>query len=100
MTSATSLGVGLTTLKPRHVILMEPHLDYIRALEVHSAERKLAGDLSDLAVVMIRYNESTELYQHLSAIEQEKRSFNDLVSINEQLSTRADTSMKTESISN
>jgi len=44
---------------------MEPYLDYIRALEVHSAERKLAEDPSELDFVMIRYNESTELYQHL-----------------------------------
>ena len=56
MPSATCLSINLTTLKPRYVILMEPHLDYIRALEVHSAEKKLEGDFSDLAVVMIRYN--------------------------------------------
>ena len=56
------------TLKPCQVILLEPHLDYMRALEVHSSERKLFGDESPLDVLVIRYEDSAEFYQHMSTI--------------------------------
>ena len=32
-------------------------------------------------VLVIRYEESTEMYQHMSVIESEKRSFVDLINI-------------------
>lgn len=66
--TSTTLDTCLTTLKPSQVILLEPHLDYMRALEVHSSERKLCGDSSALDVLVIRYEDSVEFYQHMSSI--------------------------------
>lgn len=69
---------SLTDLQPSHVVLLEPHLHLMRSLEVHSAERQHSNSME---VLLIRYQESTELYQHMSTIENEKRSFQELISI-------------------
>jgi hypothetical protein len=53
----------------------------MRALEVHSSERKLCGDISPLDVLVIRYEDSVEFYQHMSTIEIEKKSFQQLAEI-------------------
>lgn len=59
----------------------------MRALEIYNAERRLTGlDSKGIVdVLVIRYEESTEMYQHMSIIEQEKRSFVDLINIKSKL---------------
>lgn len=61
------------------MIFLEPHVDLGRALEVHCAERRAAGNSTDLEVLIIRYQESSELYQHMTSIENEKRAFSELI---------------------
>ena len=52
---------------------MEPTLEFMRALEVYNAERSLdqslEGSNRPIEVMVIRYEESTEMYQHMSIIE-------------------------------
>ena len=61
----------------------------MRALEVYNAEQNLRvnqdhyGD--PIEVLVIRYEESTEMYQHMSVIEQEKRGFVDLIDMKKKL---------------
>ena len=58
----------------------------MRALEIYNAERSLVGLGQGLIdVLVIRYEESTEMYQHMSLIEHEKRSFVDLINIKSRL---------------
>ena len=61
----------------------------MRALEVHNAEQNLRVNqdhYSDpIEVLVIRYEESTEMYQHMSVIEQEKRGFVDLIDMKKKL---------------
>lgn len=63
-------------------MLFEPTLEFMRAMEIYNAERTMAGLGRGLVdVLVIRYEESTEMYQHMSVIEQEKRSFVDLINM-------------------
>ena len=61
----------------------------MRALEVYNAEQNLRVNqdhYSDpIEVLVIRYEESTEMYQHMSVIEQEKRGFVDLIDMKKKL---------------
>ena len=67
-------------------MLFEPTLEFMRALEIYNAERSLVGLGQGLIdVLVIRYEESTEMYQHMSLIEHEKRSFVDLINIKSRL---------------
>ena len=61
--------------------MLEPHADFSRSLEVHCAERLCLGIQTDLELLIIRYQESSELYQHMTAIENEKKAFSDLIDI-------------------
>ena len=61
-------------------------MEFMRALEIYNAERSLVGLGQGLIdVLVIRYEESTEMYQHMSLIEHEKRSFVDLINIKSRL---------------
>lgn len=46
---------ALSKMNPNHVVLFEPQLHLMRALEVHSAERLQQGINTDLEVLLIRY---------------------------------------------
>ena len=50
----------------------------MRILEVHSSQRRLDNNNTPLDVLVIRYEDSTEFYQHMSEIESEKKSFEEL----------------------
>ena len=81
-----SFDIALKTLQPDKVVLFEPTLEFMRALEIYNAEMQVVGrGKSLLDVLVIRYEESTEMYQHMSIIEQEKRSFVDLINIKSRL---------------
>ena len=82
-TTTETFDIALKTLKPDKVVLFEPTLEFMRAMEVHNAEKKLTvqGKRGVTEVLVIRYEESTEMYQHMSVIENEKRSFVDLINI-------------------
>ena len=69
------------------MILYEPHLDFMRALEVYNAERNLLaqGSVKDLEIHLIMYKESTELYQYMSSVDSEKVGFKKLIDIKEKL---------------
>lgn len=79
--------VTLAHLKPHKVVLYEPHLELMRSLEVYNADRVRIASSKDslLEVVVMRYEESTELYQNMTTIEQEKRGFADLIDIRQKL---------------
>ena len=80
--STETFDIALKTLQPDKVVLFEPTLEFMRAMEIYNAERTMAGLGRGLVdVLVIRYEESTEMYQHMSVIEQEKRSFVDLINI-------------------
>ena len=84
--SAETFDIALKTLQPEKVVLFEPALEFMRMMEIYNAERTLAGVGSSLVdVLVIRYEESTEMYQHMSVIENEKRSFVDLINIKSRL---------------
>ena len=58
-----TLVVALKTLQPEKVVLFEPTLEFMRALEIYNAERTLVGLGEGLIdVLVIRYEESTEMY--------------------------------------
>lgn len=69
--SATeTFDIALKTLQPDKIVLFEPTLEFMRAIEIYNAERKLANlDRNLIDVLVIRYEESTEMYQHMSVIE-------------------------------
>ena len=60
--TAGELDRLLSGLAPSQVVLMEPHLEFIRALEVHGAMRYLSGDDLPLDVLVLRYQESAEKF--------------------------------------
>ena len=66
-----TLDIALKTLQPDKVVLYEPTLEFMRALEIYNAERRLTGleKKGIVDVLVIRYEESTEMYQHMSIIE-------------------------------
>lgn len=67
-------------------MLYEPTLEFMRAMEIYNAEKQLTRVNSGITdVLVIRYEESTEMYQHMSIIEHEKRSFVDLINIKSKL---------------
>lgn len=76
----------LNELAPSQVILMEPLLHLMRALEVYSAEQKLVAKAGLDEVMIIRYSDSTELYQHMTTIEREKRAFQELLQVQSKIS--------------
>ena len=77
-----TFDIALKTLQPEKVVLFEPTLEFMRAIEIYNAERTMTGmGRIPVDVLVIRYEESTEMYQHMSVIEQEKRSFVDLINI-------------------
>ena len=78
----------LGEVKPSQVILMEPHLSFMRSLEVHSAERLMAKSDDRLAVLLLKFKDSTELYQHMTSIENEKRAFADIISMKSKLTVQ------------
>ena len=53
--------------------MLEPTLEFMRALEIYNAEQNLKVKLDHLKepieILVIRYEESTEMYQHMSVIE-------------------------------
>ena len=88
-TSTEQFEISLKTLKPQKVILLEPTLEFMRALEIYNAEQNLKVKLDHLKepieILVIRYEESTEMYQHMSVIEQEKRGFVELIDMKKKL---------------
>ena len=56
--------IALKTLQPDKVVLFEPTLEFMRAMEIYTAEKRQTrqnqGNLTD--VLVIRYEESTEMY--------------------------------------
>ena len=81
-----TFDIALKTLQPDKVVLFEPTLEFMRAVEIYNGERTMTGmGHSPIDVLVIRYEESTEMYQHMSIIEQEKRSFVDLINIKQHL---------------
>ena len=81
-----TFDIALKTLQPDKVVLYEPTLEFMRAMEIYNAEKQLTRVNSGITdVLVIRYEESTEMYQHMSIIEHEKRSFVDLINIKSKL---------------
>lgn len=55
--------MALRRLQPTMVILYEPYLEFMRAIEVYNAERtKLKGETAKMEVHLMMYEESSELY--------------------------------------
>ena len=77
----------MKTLNPAKVILLEPTLEFIRALEVYNAEAQISRPTRHglVEVQMIRYEESAEMYRHMTTIEQEKRGFQRLSELKKQI---------------
>ena len=68
--STETFDIALKTLQPDKVVLFEPTLEFMRAMEIYNAERTMACLGRGLVdVLVIRYEESTEMYQHMSVIE-------------------------------
>ena len=77
-----TFDIALKSLQPDKVVLFEPTLEFMRTLEIYNAERTMTGlGSSPVEVLIIRYEESTEMYQNMHIIEYEKRSFVDLLNI-------------------
>ena len=84
-----TFDIALKTLQPDKVVLFEPTLEFMRAMEIYNAEKTLARSGQGLIdVLVIRYEESTEMYQHMSVIEHEKRSFVDLINMKSRLNVQ------------
>lgn len=68
--STETFDIALKTLQPDKVVLFEPTLEFMRAMEIYNAERtKAQAGHGLIDVLVIRYEESTEMYQHMSVIE-------------------------------
>lgn len=69
--------------------MYEPHLDFMRAIEVYNSERVLlqvrekGQEIKDLEVHLIMYEESSEFYQYMSSVDAEKLGFKKLIEIKE-----------------
>jgi DNA excision repair protein ERCC-4 len=66
-------------LKPSAVILYEPHLDFMRSLEVYGA----ADPESTTRVHLLMNEESVEFYQYMSLVDDEKLGFSKLIEAKE-----------------
>lgn len=85
---SSQFELALRDLNPCAVVFYEPHLDFMRALEVYNAERALShptesSGLVEVHIVML--SESSEYYQYMSSVEQEKLGFKRLIEGKEKL---------------
>lgn len=72
--------MGLRRHKPDCVIMFEPYLEFMRAIEVYNAERtKIYKKDKDIEVHLLIYDESSEYYQYMNTVETEKTGFQKLI---------------------
>ena len=75
-------------MKPSHIILYEPQLEIMRCIEVFNAHRVLdfkSRDFPKIEVNLIMFEESSEFYQYMSLVDEEKLGFKKLIDIKEKL---------------
>lgn len=66
--------------------MLEPHLDFMRVVEVYEAQRQFnhkkdqnLSRLDDLRLHLLVFKNSAEKYIHMSQMEEEKRAFKALI---------------------
>lgn len=70
--ASESFEVDLRMFNPDKIFLFEPVLEFMRAVEIWNAERvkqRGAEATEEVEVVVLRYDDSTELYQNMTIIE-------------------------------
>lgn len=76
-TDPSEIELALRELRPSEVVLYEAQLDFMRAVEVFSARGSRAK------VHLVLFGESTEFFQYMSLIEDEKLGFKKLIDLKE-----------------
>eukprot|EP00347_Sterkiella_histriomuscorum_P024144 403332158 len=81
--------LALRNLDPKIVVLYEPQLEFMRAIEIYNAERvKFHEDpdsLDQIEVNFMIFEESAEYYQYMNNVEVEKKGFQKLMDIKPKL---------------
>ena len=80
MSTNAEFEQALNDLKPQIVILFEPILEFMRAIEIFNAERHLYASnpekqLKELEVYILNYKNSSEFREVIANIENEKKIF-------------------------
>jgi len=81
---SSEIELALMDHKPWAVILYEPHLDFMRSLEVYGA----ADPETTTRVHLLMNEESVEFYQYMSLVDDEKLGFAKLIESKEVRSYR------------
>ncbi|TNV85624.1 hypothetical protein FGO68_gene6330 [Halteria grandinella] len=83
---STTFELALRKLKPAIILMYEPHLDFIRSIEVWNSERQLQDQkLDDVTLHLLMYTESTEFYQYMQTVDQEKLGFMKLIELKDKV---------------